>query len=221
MLFNRSLELTKLTVLKLSVLCFVASLMDIFLPVFFRNFLGLPLYIDTVFAAAIAFAFGLIPGIAVAVLSWVILCTYWGVGFHLYVLCSIAEVLLICALKPAAPEIPKFAPKEKVIASYTGLAARLMLLYILCAAAVSILGGLINYVSDLILNLPLHHSSVEDTFKLALIMSNLPALAVNILSRIPINIVDRFIVIFGGYFISRGLLRLFGGLTPPSSSLAR
>ena len=193
---------------KLGVLCIIAALMDIFLPVFFRNFLGLPLYIDTVFAAAIAFAFGLIPGIAVAVLSWFIQCIYWSLGFHLYVLCSITEVILICALKPTPLEIPQFAPKEKVISSYSSLAARLMLLYFLCAITISVLGGIINYVSDLIFNLPLHHSSVEDTFKLGFLMSNLPVLAVNILSRIPINIVDRFIVIFGGYFISRGLVRI-------------
>ena len=37
---------------------------------------------------------------------------------------------------------------------------------------------------------------------------NLPVLAVNIFSRIPVNIADRFIVIFGGYFISRGLVKL-------------
>ena len=95
-----------------------------------------------------------------------------------------------------------------MIASYSSLAARLMLLYLLCAITISVLGGVINYVSDIFLNIHLKFFSVEDTFKLGLIMSNLPALAVNILSRIPINIVDRFIVIFGGYFISRGLVKL-------------
>jgi hypothetical protein len=33
----------------------------------------------------------------------------------------------------------------------------------------------------------------------------------NILSRIPVNLVDRFIVIFGGYFISRGAGKLLAG----------
>ena len=193
---------------KLSVLCIIAALINIFLPVFFRNFLGLPLYIDTVFTAAITFTFGLIPGLTVALLSWFIPCIYWGVGFNLYVLCSITEVILINALKPVPLVISQFAPKEKAISSYSSLAAKLMLLYILCAITISVLGGVINYMSDLIFNLPLHHFGVEDTFKLGLLMSNLPALAVNILSRIPINIVDRFIVIFGGYFISRGLARL-------------
>ena len=195
--------------IKLAVICILAALMNILFTVFFRDFLGLPLYIDTVFNAAVAFAAGLIPGIAVAVLGWLIPAIYWK-SINFYVLCSIAEVLLVCALKPAAPEVPKFAPKEKIIASYTSLAAKLTLLYIVCAVTISVLGGIINYISDVFLEMPSVVYNIEDTFKLGLIMNNLPALAVNILSRIQVNIVDRFIVIFGGYFISRGLVRLFG-----------
>ena len=199
---NRSVK-----IIKLSGLCILAALMNILITAFFRDFLGLPLYIDTVFNAAVAFAAGLIPGMVVAVLGWLLPCLYYN-HFNFYVLCSIAEVLLICALKPAAPENPKFAPKEKIITSYTGLTAKLMLLYVVCAVSISVLGGIINYVSDVFLEIHLRYYSVEDTFKHGLIMNNIPVLVVNILSRIQVNIVDRFIVIFGGYFISRGLVRL-------------
>ena len=61
------------------------------------------------------------------------------------------------------------------------------------------------------LGLPLYIDTVFNAavvFAAGLITNNLPVLAVNILSRIQVNIVDRFIVIFGGYFISRGLVRL-------------
>jgi hypothetical protein len=162
---------------------------------------------DTVFTAAVAFTAGPIPGISVAALTWLIPGIYYK-SLDFFVICSFVEVLLICAFKPPAPVIPDFAPKEKVIASYAGIAAKLMLLYILCAIAISVLGGVIDYVSQLFLKKQPLHYSPEDTFKLGLIMSNLPVLAVNILSRIPVNIVDRFIVIFGGYFISRGLVKL-------------
>jgi hypothetical protein len=181
--------------------------MNIFLSIFIKNFLMFPLFLDTVFTAAITFTAGLIPGISVAVLSVLIPGIYYK-SVNFFVLCSITEVLLICAFKPPAPVIPDFAPKEKVIASYAGVAAKLMLLYIFCAIAISVLGGVIDYVSQLFLNRQPYHYSPEDTFKLGLIMNNLPVLAVSILSRIPINIVDRFIVIFGGYFISRGLAKL-------------
>jgi len=40
-----------------------------------------------------------------------------------------------------------------------------------------------------------------------LLCFHLPML-VDILSRIPVNLVDRFIVIFGGYFAARGILKM-------------
>ena len=170
------------------------------------NIIKVPLFLDTVFTAAITFSLGLIPGLSVAVSAMLLLNIYYN-SINPYILCSIAEVLLIWALKPADPEITKFATKEKIIASYTGVAAKLMLLYIVCAISISVLGGVINYVSDMIRGPSLYYSP-EDVFKLGFIMSDLPALAVNILSRIPVNLVDRFIVIFGGYFISRGIVKL-------------
>ena len=203
---TNKLGCVKLSVFKLSVFCVLAAVMNILLSTFVMNFLKFPLFLDTVFTAAVAFAFGLVPGIIVAVLTWLIPCIYYQ-AINFFVLCSITEVILICALKPAAPDIPKFTPKEKIIALYTGIAAKLMLLYILCAVAISVLGGVINYVSQLFQEINIYYG-VEDTFKPALIINNLPVLAVNILSRIPINLVDRFIVIFGGYFISRGLIKL-------------
>jgi len=199
-------------VLKIAVLCVLATFMNIIVSSFFINILGIPLFIDTVFTAAITFAFGLIPGIIVAVLSWFIPVIY-NMNIHFFVLCSIAEVLLICALKPRAPDIgvenpPVFASKEKIMTSYTVIAAKLMILYITCAVTISTLGGLINFLPQFFLRTQENYFSIEDTFKPALIMNNFPTLAVNILSRIPINLVDRFIVIFGGYFISRGLIKI-------------
>jgi hypothetical protein len=50
--------------------------------------------------------------------------------------------------------------------------------------------------------------SFEDTFELGLLRNNVPVLAAAILSRIPINIVDRFFAIFGGYGLSLLFRRL-------------
>jgi len=192
---------------KIPCFCIMAILMNIFLSSFLINFLGIPLFVDTVFTAAITFAFGFIPGIIVAVLSWFIPAIL-NMNFHFFILCSITEVILIYALKPRTPDIPVYASKERIIASYTIIAAKLILLYILCAVTISILGGIINFLPQFFLKTHENYFSIEDTFKPALIMNNFPALAVNILSRILINIVDRFIVIFGGFFISLGLVKL-------------
>ena len=196
----------KTAFLKLSVFCALAIFMNFLVSNFFINILGIPLFIDTVFTAAITFTFGLIPGIIVAVLSWLIP-SIINMNIHFFILCGLTEVILIYALKPRNVNIPIFASKEKIITSYTVIAAKLMILYITCTVTISILGGIINFFPQFFLRTHENYFSIEDTFKHVLIVNNLPALAVNILSRIPINIVDRFIVIFGGYFISRGLIK--------------
>jgi len=194
-------------IIKITILCVLAVLMNILLNNFVMNFLRLPLFLDTVFTAAAAFTAGIIPGMVVAVLNWLSACIYYK-EIQYYVFCSIAEVFIICAFKPSAPDVQNFASKERVTASYAALVSKLFLLYIFCVVTVSVLGGVIDYLSQLFTKTYSLHSSVEDTFKPGLIMSNLPLLAVNILSRIPVNIVDRFIVIFGGYFISRALVKI-------------
>ena len=198
--------LSRRKIIKLAVFCVLATFMNLLLSAFVMNFLRFPLFLDTVFTAAIAFSAGLVPGIFVAVLTWLIPCVFHK-SITFFVICSIAEVLLICALKPPAPDIPDFASKEKIMSSYTSLASKLFLLYILCVITISVLGGAVNYIMQLYIEEHSRYFSVDDTFKPGLIIYNLPALAINILSRIPVNIVDRFIVIFGGYFISRGLVK--------------
>ena len=190
-------------IIKLVIVCLAAVVMNILLSTFVFNFLRFPLYLDTVFSATVTFAAGLIPGLAVAVLSWLIPTIYYSsYGYSFYVLCSLAEVVLIYVLKPPDHLTPQYRGVR-----WSG-AVKLVVLYIICAVSISVLGGIINYVSDVLQEVHLPFYSVEDTFKLGLITSNLPALAVNIVSRIQVNIVDRFIVIFGGFFISRGLARL-------------
>jgi len=189
----------------LTALSITAALLNILLNSFAVNFLRFPLFLDTVFTAAIAFAFGIIPGIFTAILTWFLPCFFYN-GFSFYFFCSIAEVLLICALKPYVLDTPFFTSKEKIAASYTILVSKLFLLYILCAITISIIGGVVDYITHLFVER--NYYSVDDLFKQGLYMSNMPVLAVNILSRLPINIVDRFIVIFAGYFVSTCLIKL-------------
>jgi len=189
----------------LTVLSITAALMNILLNNFVMNFLKFPLFLDTVFTAAISFAFGIIPGIFTAILTWLLPCAYYG-GINFYFLCSAAEVLIICALKPSVLETPFYTSKEKIAASYTALVSKLFLLYILCAVTISVVGGVVDYIMHLFVER--NYYSVDDLFKQGFFMSNMPVLAVNILSRLPINIVDRFIVILAGFLISRGLLRI-------------
>jgi hypothetical protein len=84
--------------------------------------------------------------------------------------------------------------------SFTGIGALLLVLAMLDCVVMSITGGIIDYIL-IVFSTP-RTFSPEDSFKLGLLQNNVPLLATAILSRIPINIFDRIIVLFGGYGIS-------------------
>ena len=163
----------------------------------------IPLFLDTLFTVAVSFAAGLIPGLVTALL------TYTAVGirdgaFTPFIVCSIIEVLLVCRLKPVRSIWHKsFNPLHLIVSVFAGL----ILLYFTACITISVLGGVIDFFYYKLLSNPKLYFSPEDTFKMGLFRSGGHVLVMDILSRIPVNIVDRFIVIFGGYFISQGLDR--------------
>ena len=192
---------------KLFLLCLLAAVANRLLNVFSLYFLGVSLFLDTVFTATVVFSAGLWPGIATAILTWVGQGILYG-SLTPFIFVSVAEVLLICWLKPAASWVQNPAMLEKRIASVVGVFVKLMLLYIVCALTASVLGGLIDYVYHTVLGVEKFYFSASDTFKIGFLRAGIPVLAVNIFARIPVNMVDRFIVIFGGYFVSRGVRRI-------------
>jgi hypothetical protein len=195
--------------IKLSLLCVLSAGGNFLLNNLSVYFMKFPLFLDTVFTVAVTFAAGLIPGFVTAVLSYISI-NVLEIRFHPFILCSVAEILLVWRFKPANPEKKRgdFALPEKTTVSYISIFTRLMILYIICCFAVSVLGGVIDFFYYGILSNPKLYFSAEDVFKIGLLRSGIPVLAMDILSRIPVNIVDRFIVIFGGYFISRLMIKL-------------
>jgi len=170
---------------------------NFFLSTLFLHVIRVPLYLDTVFSAAVCFSAGLIPGLGTALLTSILFGIRDG-GFTPFIICSLAEVLLVWRLKPAE------SLTEKGIPSLVSLMGSLLLLFITACISVSILGGIIDFIYHSVFAVDKFYFSPEDTVKISLIRSGIPTLTMNILSRIPVNLVDRFIVIFGGYFISRG-----------------
>ncbi|MCL2763044.1 MAG: hypothetical protein FWD36_07570 [Treponema sp.] len=189
--------------LQLCLLCILAAGANFFLNTLSVYLIKIPLFLDTVFNAAVCFAAGLIPGIGTALLSYTALGIRNG-GFDPFILCAIAEVLLVWRLKPATiEEQPANTHPASALTSFVSVFARLMLLYIVCCITISILGGLIDFLFYTVLANSKQYFSAEDTFKIGLLRNGIPVLAMNILSRIPVNLVDRFIVIFGGYFAAK------------------
>ena len=191
-------------VLTLGLLCVAAAGGNELLHSISLYYMKTPLYIDTLFTAAVCFTAGLVPGLVTALIPGAVFTIITG-NFSPFILCSIAEVFIVCLLKPSNGRESAAGgrtEKEKSVAQAAGVFARLMVLYIVCALAISVLGGVIDFIFYDVLLRPNEYFNPEDTFKIGLLDSGIPSLAVNILSRIPVNIVDRFLVIFGGYGVA-------------------
>ena len=201
--------------LKLILICLIAAGLNYLLNTVSIYLFKIPLFLDTIFNAAVCFAAGLIPGLITALLSYIFLSIRNG-NFDPFVLCAITEVILIWFLKPAAlPQrdklrtIPAKNWPQNLETLFVSTIARLMFIFIICCITISILGGLIDFIYYTVLANLKPYFSAEDVFKIGLLRSNIPVLFMNILSRIPVNLVDRFIVIFGGYFVSRLIYRFW------------
>ena len=196
---------------KICVLCLVSALGNAVVSYFFNNIVGFPLYLDTIFNAAMCFCAGLLPGLITGVLlspiMYFLVCRFLlGLSVELslfrniWVICIAVEVLLVWVFHFRMKKREDLFHKNPSLQSFISVAALLLVLVVLDCLAVSISGGIIDFTL-LTLQAP-RTFSPEDSFKLGLLRNKVPLLPTAILSRIPINIVDRFIVIFGGFGIS-------------------
>jgi len=187
----------------LSLLCVAAAVLNLLSAFLVFDTLRVPLFVDTVFTVAVLFHAGLIPGLAVVLLNWV----FWAMinSVSPFVIVSVVEVILIWRLRPVGTPWPGFRSK-RAFDETVSVCATLTLLYIATSVSASVLGGLIDYV----------FLRMEDykpfgpghVFGSGFYGGEIHPLAIGILSRFPINIIDRFIVVFGGFFIALGLGRL-------------
>ena len=195
---------------KITILCVVSGILNVTISYFVNGVGNIPLYLDTLFTVAMCFSAGLLPGIFTAILLPVLTTfkytyllglpveTAWWT--YLFVLCVLFEVLLVFSFrKKIAPPDAAFR-KAPSFYAFISLAPLLLVIVALDCIVVSVTGGIIDYVITLLSSPKAFYP--EDSFKLGLLRNNVPILASAILSRIPINIVDRFIVIFGGYGVS-------------------
>jgi hypothetical protein len=186
----------------LFLLCPLAAAANAALGFLMQEGFHLPLFLDTPFNAALTFSAGLVPGIVTALLT-VVFC-----GFRLespetnfFIFCSIAEVFLIWifhrrfkkSLTPSPAPVPY---------SFIAAASSLLILALIACAVISVLGGIIDTALFILFSQTRTVFSPEGTFRLGLLRNGVPLLWANILARFPVNLVDRFIVIFGGYGVS-------------------
>jgi len=194
--------------LKIAVLCVVSAIGNV-LGTYLHTKTGIPLYINTIFNAAMCFSAGLIAGIITGALLFPVMEYLLNVflrgpslGFlaNVWVICIVVEVLLVWFFYKKMREREAVFLKNPDLYTFIGVAAQLLVLAVLDCIVVSVTGGIIDYVISY-LSMP-RTFSPEDNLKLGLLRNNVPLFATAVFARIPINIVDRFIVVLGGYGVS-------------------
>jgi hypothetical protein len=189
----------------------------------FRGALGVPLFMDTLFTVAMTFYGGLFCGALTGLLTNPLsnMIVFYGWPELLYSFCNAAVALVTVLFIRLFPEELRFGTKkaDKTAEFETGpvnsrfraamntLVALLLLSFVMCIA-ISILGGLITALIKTFSPLFQGSPSPERLFKLALFRKNLPLAAIEILSRIPLNIIDRLLSVFGGYGVAALLWRI-------------
>jgi hypothetical protein len=207
MVFLKDIQLK----VKILILCVVSAICNAALCHLVTNVAGVPLYMDTMFTIAMCFSAGLLAGaLTGAVFSP--LCFYFVTRYilglsvelslvrNVYLICIVVEVVLVCLFYSRMKTKEAVFLEKPSLNSFIGFGTELLVLVALDCIAVSITGGIIDFV--LTLNAAPRTFSPEDTFKMGLLRNNVPVLVTSVFSRIPINIIDRFIAVFGGYGIS-------------------
>jgi len=200
----------KIAIWKLTLLCFISGLLNTLISYLINGVCALPLYFDTLFTVAVFFSAGLVPALITAILLPIFTTFEYIYLIHLeaetarwtyiFVFCVIFEVLLIFFFRNKIKPLDAAFRKNPSLHAFINLAPLLMLIVVLDCVVVSVTGGIIDYILTMVSAPKAFYP--EDSFKLGLLRNNVPLLASAVLSRVPINIVDRFFVIFGGYGVS-------------------
>jgi hypothetical protein len=179
------------------------ALLNLGAVLLFQGALGLPLFMDTLFTAAFTFLGGLPCGILTAVLTHAIVnpLLVQDLPNYLYTLCSIASALVTACFMRIFPAECAVVPGRKPCSG--GIYGRITVLFILSlvmCVVISVSGGLISTVIETFFTS--RNSSFEADifiFGRMLTRKGLPLLLTEILCRIPVNILDRLLSVFGGY----------------------
>jgi hypothetical protein len=211
-----------------ALLCMAGIALNLGLSAFVQFAVRLPLFLDTLGTVLLTLYGGFWAGALTGVLTNIILVPLYQVPpvIGMYAICSVAAALvtsLFVHIFPGefAPCRRCAAPQQKNLpgtyAASPTLAERLIALFAFSLAlcfAMSILGGIISAL----LQTPLAPGIGTDLTlsRLIYMRHGLPTVVVEIMARLPVNIIDRLITAFGAYWLAL-LLRtiLPGKLYPP------
>jgi hypothetical protein len=181
--------------------------------------INIPLFLDTILTVTITLLGGLFWGVLTGILTNLIAHTFffWGWEGYLFALCNIATAVVTwlftrffpreLSLENSLSVVPS-PRKSSRLETMADKAIVLILLSFGLCLAMSILGGVISALIQVInpppYNVPLVSAAMTD--------QELPLIFTEIMSRIPINIIDRLFTAFTGFGIAVIIKHVLGAL---------
>ena len=185
---------------------------------------GIPLYLDTVFTISVTMVSGLFWGCLCGALTNLITTTFSFWGAYLFALCSIATAVITWLFTrlfsrelylgtetPGNTVTLKVKVRSRRLTTVMDRMIALILLSFALCLAMSILGGFIAGFIQIV-NPSLTDKWGISVWTISMFSENLPIILREILSRIPINIVDRLVSVFAGFGAAVLIRKVMGKL---------
>jgi len=212
----------------LSVLCLAGALLNIAINTLATRAAGLPLYLDTILTLSLTLAGGLFWGLLTGLLTNIIATPLYSLSYGwvycLFALCNMATALVAWLFTRFFPrELQVTAETPEIPRKSQGLASRrlselmnrmivLILLSFCLCLVISVLDGVIAAFIQSINPELSGKPSVSGDLAATMFGHKIPAILEEILSRIPVNVIDRLITAFAGYGIAAGIKRLMSSV---------
>jgi hypothetical protein len=210
----------------MTVLCLAGVSLNIVFNNVVYNVTGLPLYLDTIFTIGLTLLGGLFWGALTGALTNLIgpTISFYGWEGYLFTICNIATAFIVWLFIRFFPrelslsagnaaEMQDRSRESRRLAKIMNRMVALILLSFCLCLAMSILGGLIAAFIQAINPSLAGRQGLSGHFSATMFGKNLPVILVEILSRVPVNIIDRLISVFAGYGIA--LVVTWSGLLKP------
>jgi len=205
----------------LSVLCLAGAFLNIAINIFANRAVGLPLYLDTILTVSLTLTGGLFWGLLTGLLTNIIGPTLYFYGWegYLFVICNMATALVTWLFIRFFPRELKLSETPEIPGASQNLSSRrladiinrmivLILLSFCLCLVISVLGGIIATFIQSINPAISGKPGLSADLTATMFGHNIPVVFAEILSRIPVNIIDRLITAFAGYGIALFLRNL-------------
>jgi len=201
------------------IFCIAGALLNMIIYKVFISMIGLPLYLDTIFTITVTLLYGPLWGSITGALTNIISITAYGLEYYLFALCNVAAALITWFFIRLFPRelnlrmnvvfnaLPLYQSSSSRLSDrLSALMDRVIVLTLLSFAlclAMSILGGCISVFIGFFKTTTVNPAVVQTMFS-----RNVPMLVNEIMSRIPINIIDRLFSSFTAFGAALGIFQI-------------